>query len=463
MAQVMERIVLLACDLAATGTSQRRLAAGAERLAEIFQQAGLELQGILHDFSLHEGLAEESAAVADLLLAWREVGEVGVVFASRMLTVGERLQKSMRSLEIERSQRLQEAERLQRMHVECSIDQDGSPSEARSWLPWRRPDTASVDVAESLRRDKLAATNLCLEHVEENMAQALANGRTALASALEDARNFARVIGEKMIVLRSGWKGKTAASSASATVRPVPKRRENQGQEPTEEPTAAQPLQCPGARARASIPRLRLPAPPESAFTQLPQAPATPASSSRSSGSGDPCPAAPASSECAAEDSTDSGAKEEDTGGGNSAAETAEVQEQMSAERAEVREQAPASSRPEQTLSGRVEAPEQAHATSGPEDGEVDAAQSHVLPEPTEAPSEEEEDQQDGQRAAATLPPGALAAAAQDARCGEASEASAQIAEGSSDGETSGTASPSAFLDALQSPERPGVVKQEPP
>ncbi|CAK0873738.1 unnamed protein product [Prorocentrum cordatum] len=116
----MERVDALGGAMASTARAAEVLSSGLERLAGIFHCTGAKLQEVLPDFLLSSELDEDAAGVAELLLAWREVGEVGVVFATRMLGLSADLRKAALQVDYERSQRLAEVARLRQSLADVS-------------------------------------------------------------------------------------------------------------------------------------------------------------------------------------------------------------------------------------------------------------------------------------------------------------------------------------------------------
>ena len=83
-----ERVRAASGVLSSLVAAANRLALGAETLAHIFDCVGEELQHMSADAAhfVGEGRADQNTrSVTDFLTAWRDVGETGVGFATRMV------------------------------------------------------------------------------------------------------------------------------------------------------------------------------------------------------------------------------------------------------------------------------------------------------------------------------------------------------------------------------------------
>lgn len=188
--------------MGSTINAARQLASGTERLAEIFQRAGAQLQEVVPDFCLiGDGLGEEARSVAELLLAWREVGEVGVVFASHMLDVSTGMSALVSKMELERTQRLAEAQRLARTLTEST------ERKPRTWLERVTKSAGTSEEAVLKRKDQEVVVTTCLESVMSRMEAVRLEGRRTVADAVAHARADAKAVGEKIVSLKTGWRG----------------------------------------------------------------------------------------------------------------------------------------------------------------------------------------------------------------------------------------------------------------
>mmetsp|Transcript_336 Transcript_336/g.420 ORF Transcript_336/g.420 Transcript_336/m.420 type:complete len:500 (+) Transcript_336:93-1592(+) len=209
----MEQVKSLNSSMSNTSWAAEQLASAAERLAAVFHFIGAELQGVLGDFCLaQEAMNDDIRAVLELLLAWREVGEHGVVFAGSMLAVGTQARKIAVQVEFERAQRMKEAQKLRKVLAADAAEVSQVDNNAR-WRSWfgsraaqRETETSSQRERES-KRDRRDVAEACLEQLTRQMEATERRGREELSQVVKLVYQQAKPLGIRVSELRSSWRG----------------------------------------------------------------------------------------------------------------------------------------------------------------------------------------------------------------------------------------------------------------
>lgn len=186
-------------------------AARADKLAAVCQQAGEELQAAYVDCELTKDLGEEDKAVAELFVAWKEVGESLATFATRMAELSTSVRHTMTEAEKERCQRLAESTRLLESLATAEATGGRGPTAKQGWFGFLGSQAAEPERDEEADRRRLegqqSATAMCIEVMQEQVRVAGKRAAMAIHESCGEARRHAKVVGEKVIALKPSWRG----------------------------------------------------------------------------------------------------------------------------------------------------------------------------------------------------------------------------------------------------------------
>ncbi|CAK0877444.1 unnamed protein product [Prorocentrum cordatum] len=162
----LERSLEAAAGASHTAGVTRRLAAGLDKLAEAQRAAGGLLAEAFADYALSKDLDEDLRGVAELFVAWREVGEAQVSLAGQLGGLCRSLREQAAHCESEAALRGREARRLLDELADVRAPQGGG---LLRWM-FGRSLTLEEEEAERGRREtQTVAISTCLEQIAENM------------------------------------------------------------------------------------------------------------------------------------------------------------------------------------------------------------------------------------------------------------------------------------------------------
>jgi len=183
--------------LLATSVNTQCLTEGVERLAEVVGHAGEELQAAFSEFNFSKVLDKDARAVAELFVAWREVGDANVAFATRMLNLSKRLKEASSLASAKRAAHIAEAERLQQMLAKLRSE---------GWLSWLRSGgpfaSACAKAAKREEQEQQRITIMAdLDLIPEQMHATQRCHGSAADIGLSDVRTNAKIVGDKLMDL----------------------------------------------------------------------------------------------------------------------------------------------------------------------------------------------------------------------------------------------------------------------
>mmetsp|Transcript_19979 Transcript_19979/g.46493 ORF Transcript_19979/g.46493 Transcript_19979/m.46493 type:complete len:518 (-) Transcript_19979:60-1613(-) len=214
----MQQVQSLNASMTTTSWAAEQLASASERLAAVFHFIGAELQGVLGDFCLaQDDVNDDIRAVMELLLAWREVGEFGVVFAGNMLAIGTQARKISVQVEFERTQRMHEAEKLRKVLADATADPAGQLNSGNPrWRNWFAKSQQKEQESAEEREGRRNVAEACLEQLTRQMEATEQRGREELAGVVKQVYQRAKPLGAKVSELKSSWRGGAKCPSEEA-------------------------------------------------------------------------------------------------------------------------------------------------------------------------------------------------------------------------------------------------------
>lgn len=188
-------------DRGAAGATERarRLANDVEKMSQILRRTGEELQEAFADFEVVDGDDPDDRACAELFVAWREVGEAKLACAARVDALAVDFSALVAKVEDGRVSAVEEAKRQLQAQARADIE---AAQPLQHWLVAlvhaRKPPAELQRHADELR----ILTSACFEQLSQAAEAARLQVGKALSELLAEAREPAKLVGEKLVVLK---------------------------------------------------------------------------------------------------------------------------------------------------------------------------------------------------------------------------------------------------------------------
>jgi len=216
---VHDRVTELGSELAKGISEVERAVKGLNKISEVYLRDGVELRSALGDYTLSQG---NERVASEFFIAFREVGEAKVACAERIANLSSRLAAANSQASRTRASCLESASTARRSLVEAeALPLYNAREPAKNWfvrqVAPRSTWTASTEPLEALRKG--AAD--CCEALVEQLQTAQQELQETFVDVLQEARQPAKAVGEKLVHLRPSWRGSSVR--ASLTI-PSPRR-----------------------------------------------------------------------------------------------------------------------------------------------------------------------------------------------------------------------------------------------
>mmetsp|Transcript_38686 Transcript_38686/g.90928 ORF Transcript_38686/g.90928 Transcript_38686/m.90928 type:complete len:598 (+) Transcript_38686:100-1893(+) len=192
---------------------------GLKKLSAVLQNSGQEIQEVFGDATLlHSGESDEiTRELAEFLVAWREVGEATVSLGAQAEALCGSLDEAAMRGTLEKTQRLQEAEKLQ---TNLETVAKAAPSKSGGGLLGffrSAPLDPEAEAAAQARLEGLKASNdASFTLLKQEIDKASERLTSDLKKFLGDARRHSKALGEKLITLRPSWRGSSTRLSGTS-------------------------------------------------------------------------------------------------------------------------------------------------------------------------------------------------------------------------------------------------------